>query len=87
MEPVLTMPVPPAPLKNPRSLPPAPPVTAPLLESVVMLPAFETPTPAPPPAMPDPPTPPWIVPLLVSVVNTLAFDTAAAPAPPPPWLA
>jgi hypothetical protein len=70
---------------------------APLLDSVVIAPAFETPAP-PAPALkkPPPPVPPRIVPLFVSVVIVLAFDTPAPPGAdvppvpplifPPDWL-
>ena len=57
----------------------------PLLDSVVIVPAFDTPAPPAPPAPPAgaaPPFPPLIAPLLDRVVIVLAFDTPTPPAPP-----
>ena len=62
----------------------APPLIAPLLVSVVIVPEFDTPAPPAPPEEPTakPPLPPLIVPLLVSSPIVPAFDTPAPPAPP-----
>ena len=65
-------------------MPPFPPLIAPLLVSVVIVPAFDDPRAARPPVEPLPPLPPLIAPLLVSVVIAPdAFDDARAAAPPP----
>ena len=64
-------------------LPPFPPLIVPLLDSVVIVSAFEMPAP-PTPAMLvvpwlPPPLPPLILPRLVSVVIIPVFDTPAPP--------
>ena len=70
----------------PGPLPPLPPLIVPVLVSVAIVPAFDTPAPplpAPKPEKdPPPPCPPLIAPRLVRVLIVPAFDTPAPPAPP-----
>ena len=61
---------------------PPPPLIAPLLVSVLIVPEFDTPAPAGPQAGRPRRPRRLIVPLLVSVVIVPAFDTPAPPAPP-----
>src|SRR5208283_279583 len=82
-------PAPPAPpLTKPIPKKPFPPLIVPLLDRLVIVPAFDTPAPPAPPAPPPlvglRPFPPAIVPLLDRLVIIPEFDTPAPPAPPAP---